>query len=60
MKCKMAAILQIFVYKFGSSRAKYSNVLSFPPEIDIPYTPDLSILCFDIILDDKSYMAARP
>ena len=60
MKYKMAATLQVLVYKFGSSRARYSNCVSIPPEIDIPDTPDLSILCFDVILDEKSYMAARP
>ena len=53
----MATTLQVLVYKFGSSRARYSNMLSIPPEIDIPDTPDLSILCFDVILDDKSYMS---
>ena len=56
----MAATLQVLVYKFGSSRARYSNFVSIPPEIHIPDTPDLSILCFDVILDEKSYMAARP
>ena len=49
MKYKMPATEQVFVYNFGSSRARYSNVLSIPHEIDIPDTPDLYILRFDVI-----------
>ena len=40
----MTATEQVFVYNFGSSRARYSNFVSIPPEIDIPDTPDPSIL----------------
>ena len=60
MKYKMAATLQVCVYKFGSSRVRYSNFVSIPPEFDTPDTPDLSILRVDVILDEKSNMAARP
>ena len=47
----MAATEQVFVYNFGSSRAVYSNVVAIPPEIDIPFTSNPSILCFDVILE---------
>ena len=38
----MTATEQVFVYNFGSGW--YSNLVSIPPEIDIPDTPDPSIL----------------
>ena len=56
----MAATEQVFVYNFVSSRASYSNWVSIPPEIDVPDTPDSSILRFVVILDDKSNMVAHP
>ena len=49
----MAAAEQVFVYNLGSSRARYSNLVSIPPEVDIPDKPDLSDLRFDIILDNN-------
>ena len=54
----MAAAEQVFVYNFGSSRARYSNLVSIPPEMDIPDTPDLSFLRFDVMLYIISNMAA--
>ena len=56
----MAATEQVLVYNFGTSRARYSNLVSIPHEIDIPDTPDSSILCVDVILDAESNMAAHP
>ena len=56
----MAAAEQVFVCDFGSSVARYSNLVTIPPEIDIPDTPDPVVVRFDVILDDKSYMAAHP
>ena len=56
----MAATEWAFICDFGSSRARYSKLVSIPHENDIPDTPDLSILCFDVILDEKSNMAAHP
>jgi len=50
----MAAIEQVFVYNFGSSKARHSNLVLIPPEIDTPDTPDPSILRFNVILDEKS------
>ena len=47
----MAATEQIFVNNFGSTMARHSNLVSIPREIDIPDTPDPSILHFDVILD---------
>ena len=56
----MAAAERVFVYKFGSSRVRCSNMVPLPPEIDIPDTPDLSILRFDVkLLDEKSTIAAQ-
>jgi len=40
----MATAEQVFVYDFGSSRARYSNFISIPPEIDIPDKPDITNL----------------
>ena len=56
----MAATEQVFVYNFGSSRARYSNLVLISPEINIPYMPDPSVLRFDVILDEKSNMATHP
>ena len=60
MKSKMAAADQVFTYNFVSRRARKPNLVSIPPKIDILDTPDLSILRFDAIFDDKSKMAAHP
>ena len=60
MKSKMGAAERVFVCNFGSSRTRYSTLVSFPPEIDIPDTPDLSILRIDVILEGKSKMTAHP
>ena len=60
MKSKMVASDQVFIYNFGSRRARKPNLVSIPPKIDIPNTPDLCILRFDAIFDDKSNMAAHP
>ena len=56
----MAATEQLFVYNFGSSRARYSNFVSIPPKIDIPDTPDPYILRSDAIFDEISNVAAHP
>jgi len=56
----MGAAERVFVCNFGSSRTRYSTLVSFPPEIDIPDTPDLSILRIDVILEGKSKMTAQP
>jgi len=49
----MAAAEQVFVYNLGSSRARYSNLVSIPPEVDILDKPHLSVLRLDVILDLK-------
>ena len=56
---KMAATEHVFFYNFGSSRVRYSNQVSIPPEIDIPDTPDPSILRVDVVLQDKSNIVER-
>ena len=38
----------------------FITMVSIPPKIDIPDTPELSILRFDTIFDDKSNMAVHP
>ena len=60
VKSKMDATEQVFVYNCGSSRARYSNFVSIPPEIDISDTPDRSMLWFDVVLDYLFNMAAHP
>ena len=60
MKSKMASAEQVFVNNFEFSRARYSNLYPFPPEIGIPDTLDISIIRFDVTLNEKSNMAARP
>jgi len=58
---KMAADEQVFMYNFGSRRARQLNLLSIPPKIDIRDTPDLSISrLFDVMFDYKSNMAVDP
>ena len=57
MKFNIAVTERMFVYNFVSSRTRYLNLVSFPPEID---TPDLSNLRVDIILYVKYDMAAHP
>ena len=57
MKSKMAADTSETLEVVGLDT---QNVASFPPEIDIPDTPDLSVLRFDFILDEKSNRAAHP
>ena len=56
MKSKMAAADQIFIYNFGSRRARKPTLVSIPPKTDIPDTPDLSILRFYTIFDDNSLL----
>jgi len=56
----MIAADQVFIYNFGSRRARKLNLVSIPPKMYIPNTPDLSILRFDAIFDYKSNMAAHP
>ena len=60
MKSEMAAAEPVFIYNFGSRRARQANLVSIPPQIDIPDTSDLSVLRFDAILDEKSKMTAHP
>ena len=55
----MAPAEQVFVCNFGSSRATYSNLVSVPTDIEISDTHGVSILRFDVILDEKSNMVAH-
>ena len=55
----MAATQQVFVYNFGSSMARYLKLVSISPKMYTSNTPDLSILRFNVILVEKSKMAAH-
>ena len=56
----MAATEQVFIYNFGSRRGKKPNLVSIPLELGIPHTAELSILHFNVWLDEKVNMASIP
>jgi len=56
----MAAAELVFIYNFGFRRAREPILVSIPPEIGIPDTPESSILHYNASLDEKSNMTNIP